>query len=82
MMGHDENFFARIDRTGIPTENVGLLPPAGTPLGGMSGGPVLLHFEEPLPLVGIISQMSCLMDAIGVSALSTVRIPPPITVSL
>jgi hypothetical protein len=75
IMGLNGNFFAKIDRTGIPTENVDLLPPVGTPLGGMSGGPVMLHFEEPLPLVGVITQMSCLMDAIGVSAISSIRLP-------
>jgi hypothetical protein len=73
-MGLNETFFVTIDRTGIPTENVGLLPSPGTPLGGMSGGPVMLHFDEPLPLIGVTTQMSCLVDAIGVYALSSIRL--------
>jgi hypothetical protein len=82
MMAHDGNFYARIDRGGIPTENAAMMPPPGQPLGGMSGGPVMLHFDEPLPLVGIISEMSCLMDAIRVGALSSIEIPRRIAVSL
>jgi hypothetical protein len=74
MTAHDGNFYARIDRTGIPTENAALMPPPGQPLGGLSGGPVMLHFREPLPLIGVISEMSCLMDSIRVTALSAVRI--------
>ena len=35
-MGLNETFLVTIDRTGIPTENVGLLPLPGTPLGGIA----------------------------------------------
>jgi hypothetical protein len=82
MMAYDGNFYAQIGREDIPTENAALLPPPGKSLGGMSGGPVMLHFDELLPLIGIISEMSFLMDSIRVSALSSIDIQPRIAVSL
>jgi hypothetical protein len=76
------NFFVRIERDGIPTENVGLAVSPGQSLGGMSGGPVMLFFQEPLPLIGVISEMSALMDAVLVGSLSHLRIPPRSSFSL
>lgn len=54
MPRHSGNFAVRIERDGVPTENVGLAVPPGRSLGGMSGGPVMLFGAEPLPLVGVI----------------------------
>jgi hypothetical protein len=79
---HDGNFMVVLDRDGIPTESVGLAVPPGESLGGMSGGPVMLYFQEPLPLIGIISEMSALMDAVLVSSLSHLRIHVRNSVSL
>ncbi len=79
---HDGNFMVVLDRDGIPTQNVGLAVPPGESLGGMSGGPVMLYFQEPLPLIGIISEMSALMDAVLVSSLSHLRIPARNSLSL
>jgi hypothetical protein len=82
MPTHRGNFFVRIQRDGIPTERVGLAVPPGRSLGGMSGGAVMLFFQEPLPLVGVISEMSALMDAVLVGSLSHLRIPPRSSISL
>jgi hypothetical protein len=75
MVTHNGNFFVRIEREGVPTDNVHLAVSPGESLGGMSGGAVMLFFQEPLPLIGIISEMSDLMDAVRVSAASHLRIP-------
>ena len=75
MPANDGVFFVRIERDGIATDEVHLAVPPGESLGGMSGGPVMLFFAEPLPLVGIISAMSELMDSIRVSALTDLHLP-------
>jgi len=82
MPQHSGNFGVRIERDGIPTENVDLAVPPGKSLGGMSGGPVMLLGPEPLPLLGVISEMSGMMDTVFVSSVTHLRIPPRSTVSL
>ena len=49
---------SQFEREQLISSDDRVIPPAGTDLGGMSGGPVFLVQDLPYPLVGLISEYS------------------------
>lgn len=66
---HDRHLVCQFEREHW-LSHTGRIPPPGTNLGGMSGGPVLLSKNLAYPLVGLVSEFSQTYELLFVKTLS------------